>query len=145
MRDEYHNYCPECGHVLLQDQYGKWFCQHCGFEAFDDAADLLECVRCHEKYQVNGIHHFDTKFCPGCKRARAKVLDPVFFAIHGAMTELNSEYERADLAGVEVITTYDDLEKVLTDGLEYLRSVRGHAHQWNDDGYCDVCGADGRA
>lgn len=26
-----------------------------------------------------------------------------------------------------------------------LNSLVNHAHEWNDDSYCNVCGADGRA
>lgn len=26
-----------------------------------------------------------------------------------------------------------------------MQSLAGHEHRWNEDDYCDVCGADGRA
>ncbi len=26
-----------------------------------------------------------------------------------------------------------------------IKSLKGHTHQWNDDGFCNVCSADGNA
>lgn len=29
--------------------------------------------------------------------------------------------------------------------LREFESLLNHAHQWNEDDYCDICGADGRS
>ena len=53
--------------------------------------------------------------------------------------------ETASLAGENPNAVYND---ALAE-LEYVRTciveLRDHTHDWNDDDYCDICGADGRA
>lgn len=75
----------------------------------------------------------------------AVTLGRIRVAIGNAIGQLNRDYEIANMYGEKVEETY----AMLADALEaYAREVRGyenHAHQWNDDDYCSVCGADGRA
>lgn len=39
----------------------------------------------------------------------------------------------------------NDLEAALSEALAEVRSLRVHAHEWDDDSRCVVCGADGLA
>ena len=40
---------------------------------------------------------------------------------------------------------YDEAIRILKHTLERIEMLKNHTHQWNDDDYCDICGADGRA
>lgn len=54
--------------------------------------------------------------------------------------------EYRDLAGVDDgPDPLAELEKELTDAVERVRELRTHAHKWNADDYCSICGRDGRA
>jgi len=104
-----------------------------------------KCSRCLETYKLDGMYHFSKVYCPTCQRARASILHPVTDAIHDAIGKLNKQYVSAELIGECVSVTYDDLKEVLERGIGLVLETRNHTHQWNDDDYCDICGADGRA
>jgi hypothetical protein len=59
--------------------------------------------------------------------------------------------EYADLGGYDA-NPYGDLAKQIDRTIGMLKrtraevqALRSHAHKWNSDDYCSVCGADGRA
>ena len=58
--------------------------------------------------------------------------------------ELLTDEERA--AGTEPpLVGVAALEAGVRDALAEIERVRQHAHQWNEDSICSVCGADGAA
>lgn len=65
-------------------------------------------------------------------------------AVHLAIEAANHEAQMADLAGEED-TSFQYLEDQLKAALSEVQRVRHHAHAWNENDYCDICGADGRA
>lgn len=78
--------------------------------------------------------------------ARVHSFDAHRFAdalVEAAMTER----EYIDLAGLSEDETSDPYETVahaLRKALERVEALRAHAHEWTEDAYCAICGADGR-
>lgn len=106
----------------------KFVCERCGEDYMsDDTLDLLEAI------------------CPICKLARHNELRPVLSAIEDTVSKLHKGYERAELAGVNTALTYDYLAMALEEEARVIRGYEGHSHDWNEDDYCNICGADGRA
>ncbi len=66
-------------------------------------------------------------------------------AIQGAISYLNRHYETADLSGELPLYTYQQFADLLRECAADCERIAGHSHKWNDDDYCDICGADGRA
>lgn len=58
--------------------------------------------------------------------------------------DLLTDEERA--AGADApLVGYAELEQALRDGLAELSRLRSHAHAWDNDQRCTICGADGLA
>ena len=67
----------------------------------------------------------------------------------------NQYYELSGIGPDEaegILPPYDeairDLERVRAQcgkALAAIRKLKGHKHDWNEDDYCSICGADGRA
>lgn len=62
----------------------------------------------------------------------------------------NAEY--SDLAGEDSAADYAEAQRALgaliaeaKHAHAALTALRHHRHDWNEDDYCNVCGADGRA
>lgn len=75
------------------------------------------------------------------------MLEAMHFAIQGAITHAKRQEEFGDLAGEPCGDDggYQAVEHVLERALTQVRELRAHAHDWNEDSYCTVCGADGAA
>ena len=80
---------------------------------------------------------------PGRRLLTATTSD-LYFEIKAAARKACKSDEYADLAG-EPGTALRDLRDNLKAGLEHVEFLLGHTHQWNDNDYCSICGADGRA
>lgn len=59
--------------------------------------------------------------------------------------------EYVELGGLD-FNSYRDMQgkigkaiKELREVARELKSLNGHCHKWNDNDYCSICGADGRA
>lgn len=65
-------------------------------------------------------------------------------AVSAGIAHASRAREYADIAGEED-DSFQLLEDQLQSALVEVRSVRHHQHEWNEDDYCDICGADGRA
>jgi hypothetical protein len=69
---------------------------------------------------------------------------PIYFEIKAAIRRAIREDENASLAD-EPATALHDLHAILTSAAEDVRELLDHSHQWNENDYCSICGADGRA
>jgi len=103
----------------------------------------IQCERCGLDYDpINPDYPHP---CPACRARQRAILNPLKDAIHEALGKLRREYVSADMAGERPSCTYEDLKADLEDAVGLVRITRDHAHDWNEDDYCNVCGADGRA
>lgn len=66
--------------------------------------------------------------------------------------EAAGRQERYELSGAdgdspyaETMAALEELERVVPRLKAELQALMSHAHTWNDNEYCRVCGADGRA
>lgn len=61
----------------------------------------------------------------------------------------NQYYELGDAEGMppyrQALNEIDAAIGRLKAARREMQQIAGHAHRWNDDDYCSVCGADGRA
>lgn len=70
--------------------------------------------------------------------------------IQSMLSDAASESEYWELAGITESDTeephpYDLLQNALESGLRELKTLREHRHEWGENDYCVICGADGRA
>ena len=78
--------------------------------------------------------------------------EQLYYNIQEQLRSAFSSDEYASLAmepGLEVNRFYGALmraRKVLQDAINDIEPIRkGHVHEWSDNDYCCICGADGRA
>jgi hypothetical protein len=82
---------------------------------------------------------------------KTSTMNELFLALERAKSEANRDREMQDLTGVDCDAEgnphdpYQALEEMLTQALREVKTLRLHAHVWNDEDLCSVCGADGRA
>lgn len=76
----------------------------------------------------------------------------VHHLVSAAIRRAKRSAENASLAGEPAAPVYDDLlEELATvrDSMaEYIQEVtelKDHRHEWNENEFCNICGADGRA
>ena len=79
-------------------------------------------------------------------------LDQALSAIRRLPRAAARSAEYAELAGEHGADVYlcavdqlDALLRAIKEAKADLASLRRHAHEWNEDNYCSVCGADGCA
>ena len=73
-----------------------------------------------------------------------RLADSYYELLMPLVTDAKRHVEGADLAG-SPINAYKALREALQATLREVDALDGHIHQWNQDDYCDLCGADGRA
>jgi hypothetical protein len=68
------------------------------------------------------------------------------------LSDVADSANRAELAGLDSVTVYNDQIKRTEEEIQKLINhksglveLRDHVHEWNDNDYCSICGADGRA
>lgn len=68
------------------------------------------------------------------------------------ISETARSVEYADLAGEPAKPVYKASKAEIGKAIAILKrahaelcELEGHAHRWNSDDYCSICGADGRA
>jgi hypothetical protein len=96
-------------------------------------------------FQKRSIHNSAIVIDPG-----AELYDSIDRLTGRMESELCRSAESADLAGEE--PPYRDALADIDRTIGYLKHFRaeiqrlaGHTHRWNENDYCDLCGADGRA
>jgi hypothetical protein len=75
---------------------------------------------------------------------RAALNQELYFEIRAAIRKATKSDEYADLAS-EPGYALRDILYTLEAAKEDVRELLGHEHQWNENDYCSICGADGRA
>lgn len=68
--------------------------------------------------------------------------------IQDLINRAKRDAEAYDLAGLTVeegTHPYDHLIRLFKDAIVEVNILKGHVHKWNENGYCMICGADGRA
>lgn len=75
------------------------------------------------------------------------MLEAMRYAIYQAIQDAKRQEEFANIAGEPIGDDggYNAVEHSLERALLEVRELREHAHDWDGNGYCVVCGADGAA
>lgn len=70
----------------------------------------------------------------------------LFFAIKAAIRMADQSDRHAnDIGESEYATALRDLKAELVDFIAAIDEIVSHQHRWNENDYCSICGADGRA
>lgn len=99
----------------------------------------------HCNFSRRYIHNNSIIIEPG-----AELLESVKRLADRLEDETTREAQGCDLAGEEppyprVLGDIDAAIGYLKEYREQIQRLAGHSHKWNEDDYCSICGADGRA
>lgn len=73
-------------------------------------------------------------------------------ALQGMLDGLTRRYQSWELGGCDEPDPYTEALKMIDSTIgelkrerRYVQRLREHLHEWGEDDYCLICGADGRA
>jgi hypothetical protein len=74
------------------------------------------------------------------------ITSDLYFEIKAAIRKAtqNDQYAQ-EIGESQLATALPDLKADLLLAIQMIDEIVDHAHQWNDNDYCNICGADGRA
>lgn len=70
----------------------------------------------------------------------------LYFEIKAAIRKASQSDQYAyEIGEHELATALTELRSDLVQAIADIDTIRNHTHQWNENDYCSICGADGRA